>query len=964
MSKIIREGSGPTLAGVPIEFTLIGYDEAGNAKCAGGDEISCECSTVTDPKNGSYKISYLPTKVGVWKIDVIVNGEAKKGAIECEVLPADVCLAGGKCDFLGIAHGQSLRSKPGESGAQFTVVAGNSVAVTVTLYDKYGNLRPRAKDTVALVQRMPTFKGVAVGAEAPLTPVGQGLYEYQGLVTLASLKDAAGNVQYSPITILVNGLPMRDEPWTLDVLPGDLALKRCLSTVTAAGVSAVAGRPFEFDILVKDQWDNNRNRCRDTVELFEFDNSTKQAGDRWRDYEVVASGHGTYRVTARSTLARQSLFTFSINGNMTPNAGCVHLLDVNPNVVSIPHCVITGQTTAVVGQYIQLMVSLRDEFGNISRPAQLASLEITVENVMMMSGNIDPSEVKLINRISRVDPVASSTYTHQILLSTQQALQLKFDVMLGTGLLHKSTATFLPERLDARSCVVENMPRCVVAGEEFTVSMWLTDNFRNGLAGLEGAVAMVPRDPKDASSLIKSGGKELGKGRYTQTYRLVKSSPSFPVTILHGQEPIFTSTVEVLPAKAKARQCEIVAPAESPCFVPLLVKVVLRDEFGNLGLPDDSQVVLDLDRAMKPSRSGFYVDSNGHLVTVVVPKTAGDLRVRVAVNDEPAGEKVVGVTHLSVWTREDAKSWLETLRPVQAQVGAVIPQLASEFIRQNVSGAKIVAGLLDRGALHFAFQLEERMAEFFASLMADLNRGPDLYPNAYLPWGWTTIGIPGGLSALPSGDETYIAVARRLHRSIPNCAVVSVERFESANLYEPYYATRRAVGFLSSGDSAECYLWYGPDGPTHYQGVMECGFSGAKLMSERALGRGFYFHPDPRLAEAAAVGPAGADGVAAGLVSSDAPRRLILARVVCGVIGVREPLTTPPHPLGEELRRLEGRMPPAGSHSATSRQRTELVAYRDHMAYPEYVVAYSYLSSPTEPAADSLLKIDDIQAGL
>ena len=926
----------------------------------------CENATVTDPKNGSYKISYLPTKVGVWKIDVFVNGEAKKGAIECEVLPADVCLAGGKCDFLGIAHGQSLRSKPGESGAHFSVVAGNSVAVTVTLYDKYGNLRPRAKDTVALVQRVPTFKGVAVGAEAPLTPVGQGLYEYQGLVTLASLKDAAGNVQYSHITILVNGLPMREEPWTLDVLPGDLALKRCLSTVTAAGVVAVAGRPFEFDVLVKDQWDNNRNRCRDTVELYEFDNSSKQSGDRWRDYEVVASGHGTYRVTARSTLARQSLFTFSINGNMTPNAGCVHLLDVSPNAVSIPHCVITGQTTAVVGQYIQLMVSLRDEFGNIARPAQLASLEITVENVMMMSGNIDPSEVKLINRISRVDPVASSTYTHQILLSTQQALQLKFDVMLGVALLHKSTATFLPERLDPRSCVVENVPRCVVAGEEFTVSMWLTDSFRNGLSGLEGLVAMVPRDPKDAASLIKTGGKELGKGRYLQSYRLVKASSALPVAILHGQEPILSASVEVLPAKAKARTCEIVAPAESPCFVPLLLRVVPRDEFGNLGLPDDTQIVLELDRAMKPSRSGFFVDSGGGLVTVVVPKTAGELRVQVSVNDEPAGELTVAVTHLSVWTKEDARAWLETLRPVQAQVGAVIPSLASEFIRQNVSGAKIVAGLLDRGALHFAFGLDERMAEFFASLMADLNRGPDLYPNAYLPWSWTTIGIPGSLGSLPAGDDANAAVARRLQRSIPNCAVVAVERFESANLYEHYYASRRAVGFLCGGDCSECYLWYGPEGAAGYQGVMECGFSGAKLMSERALGRGFYFHPDPRLAEAASLS-IGGDGSATPPPPPpppDTPRRLILARVVCGVIGVRDPLTTPAHPLGEELRRLEGRMPPAGSQSATGRQRTELVVFRDHMAYPEYVVTYTYLSGSSELAPETILKIDDVQAGL
>ena len=57
-------------------------------------------------------------------------------------------------------------------------------------------------------------------------------------------------------------------------------------------------------------------------------------------------------------------------------------------------------------------------------------------------------------------------------------------------------------------------------------------------------------------------------------------------------------------------------------------------------------------------------------------------------------------------------------------------------------------------------------------------------------------------------------------------------------------------------------------------------------------------------------------------------------------------------------------MPPAGSQSATGRQRTELVVFRDHMAYPEYVVTYTYLSGSSELAPETILKIDDVQAGL
>jgi hypothetical protein len=41
--------------------------------------------------------------------------------------------------------------------------------------------------------------------------------------------------------------------------------------------------------------------------------------------------------------------------------------------------------------------------------------------------------------------------------------------------------------------------------------------------------------------------------------------------------------------------------------------------------------------------------------------------------------------------------------------------LSDEFVKQNVTGEKIAGGLLDKGALHFAFKIEEmRTAEFFA----------------------------------------------------------------------------------------------------------------------------------------------------------------------------------------------------------------------------------------------------------
>ena len=65
-------------------------------------------------------------------------------------------------------------------------------------------------------------------------------------------------------------------------------------------------------------------------------------------------------------------------------------------------------------------------------------------------------------------------------------------------------------------------------------------------------------------------------------------------------------------------------------------------------------------------------------------------------------------------------------------------------------------------------------------------------------------------------------------------------------------------------------------------------------------------------------------------------------------------------------------MPPPSHHSATSVERTELVTYRDHMAYPEYFVRYTVSSSGSvevewprrSMTATSLLKLEDVPQNL
>ena len=61
-----------------------------------------------------------------------------------------------------------------------------------------------------------------------------------------------------------------------------------------------------------------------------------------------------------------------------------------PNAINIEQCVVTGELTATVGQYIALLIALRDQYGNVCSPQQMQDVELSVAKVDLISGCIDP----------------------------------------------------------------------------------------------------------------------------------------------------------------------------------------------------------------------------------------------------------------------------------------------------------------------------------------------------------------------------------------------------------------------------------------------------------------------------------------------------------------------------------------------------------------------------------------------
>ena len=737
-SDVVRDGLWQVLAGQNLDFKLVSYDSAGNRKTRGGDHVTVENAQVKDLGNGVYDVTWSMTKVGNRMIDIHINGEAMQGTPQIEVIPAEVYPQSCLPSLTTSAHGQSCASK--DPKVQWAVVAGTNACVSVKLFDRYGNLRPPGKDRVCMVQSHPCFSNEKIDTEILLKPGGVGLYEYQGVVFYATGKTTSNEFDYTNLKLKVNGEYLPCGPMTVDVFPAEVSIEKCIATITPAGITSAAGEKFEFDVMVKDKWENLCNHTEDKVEIFEINPQTKQRGDPWASCEVRSTGHGTYRVTASQTLARQTRFTFAVNGVFVTSSSHSYLLTIVPNEVNIDQCVVTGELTATVGQYIALLIALRDRYGNVCSPQQVQDIELAVAKIELISGFIAPSELVLVNRISRVDFHPGIIYTHQIVLSTEQAVQVGLDLHLNGNLLHSTKIKFQTDELDPDSCELKGLPQKITCGENLTMQLRLADVFKNGVLGQENAISASATDVMgNAAQVLKVKCQEMTNGNYMAEFKVLSASSGLQFRIRVGNRNVFTKQVHALPGPARAKASEIETIEECRVHFPLILRGMLRDEFGNIANTDENPPVIKVDGCgLQKSSAIVFLERGGTFSVSCTPRRSGDLRIQILVGGDVLAERRVTVRSLSSWTKEDAAEWVLTIGMIEPSVRSVSRTLSQEFVTQNVTGAKIAGGLLDRGALHFAFGLEDmQIAQFFANVILDLNKGQEA-AKCYVPWAWST----------------------------------------------------------------------------------------------------------------------------------------------------------------------------------------------------------------------------------
>jgi hypothetical protein len=107
---------------------------------------------------------------------------------------------------------------------------------------------------------------------------------------------------------------------------------------------------------------------------------------------------------------------------------------------------------------------------------------------------------------------------------------------------------------------------------------------------------------------------------------------------------VFVRTLEALAANAKAKNSEVELVEESRIHFPLLLRGMLRDEFGNVANMDDQAPVVKLEGcSFKPNGANVYLERGGSFTVSCTPRRSGDVRVQILVRGEMLAERNITV---------------------------------------------------------------------------------------------------------------------------------------------------------------------------------------------------------------------------------------------------------------------------------------------------------------------------------
>jgi hypothetical protein len=304
-------------------------DHALAATFSGPEDVSVD---VVNNKDGTYKGSFVPTKIGDYNLDVNFDGSKQvPGApFKVQVVPAAPSADN------TVASGEGLNKA--EAG-----VAGH---FAVEVRDRFDNPVGHGGDSItALIT--PNAEG-SEPVTAHVTDNGDGTYK----VDYAPLNKAG---DYT-VEVKLSEAPIKDAPFALTVATSSAGSDPEKSFVVGLQ-DAVAGEKQAPVVHSVDQFGNPLVGGGDKVEL-------TLSGPEDVAVNVVDNGDGTYTADYTPTKAGEYTATVKINGNEVKDSPFT--FNVVPAAVSPGHCVASGPgiSRGKADKPAPFSVQLRDQFDN------------------------------------------------------------------------------------------------------------------------------------------------------------------------------------------------------------------------------------------------------------------------------------------------------------------------------------------------------------------------------------------------------------------------------------------------------------------------------------------------------------------------------------------------------------------------------------------------------------------------
>jgi hypothetical protein len=408
------------------------------------------------------------------------------------------------------------------------VVSGDSINVTLTLKDSYGNSNPTGVPSTSSMVLTQTLVGGS-GTLSSLSSAGNGVFSGSFLgVTAGSVTLGA----------TISGVPISGSA-AVAVTPG-AASQLALIDVPS---SVVAGTSSSVRVIAKD---SNNNIATNYSRTLSFTSNDALAS--MPSSPSIANGEGTYALTLKSvgsrtfTVTDGSLSVTSPSIEVTPaQASVLHLADVPSSIQA--------------GAPFTITISAKDSSGNISTqyPGTLNFSTSDGQAVIPVSSSL-------------TNGIGSFTFTFK----TAGANNLT----ATDGTLSVTSSNISTTPAPATSLVMQS-PSSTVAGNSFNVTITAKDAYNNTATGFSGLVAFGTSDGSGvvpSSSLLTSGS-----GTFSTTLKTVGSQT---VSAQSGALTVSSDPISVTPGNASQLLLTNV-PASTTAGDSFSFTVTAKDSFNN-----------------------------------------------------------------------------------------------------------------------------------------------------------------------------------------------------------------------------------------------------------------------------------------------------------------------------------------------------------------------------------------------